>query len=111
MSVKKVIFSLVVLGVLAAFMAVPVSTIEAGKRPLRPPECVPINFLQEGYWGMYCYDLDHDIVSATLKTNSSNYSLNWNNSYAQMIVQLEHNTTINWSVCDSTSSCVGNSFN
>ncbi len=109
MSVKKVFAVLGLLIIIGAFYIVPFGTVEA-KHPTRPPVCVPIEFFDKGYWGVYCTDPDYDIVSAQLTTNSSNSSLIWDNTYAQMIVELDYNTTISWSVCDFAGNCVGNSF-
>lgn len=113
MSGKKVVLALGLMVVIVAFLVLSFGTVEATKklpRPSHPPECFPLSFAVEGYWGMYCIDSDSDIVSAELKTSSSQSTLNWDNTYAEMIVKTDDDTVIFWSVCDFARNCVGSNF-
>jgi hypothetical protein len=112
MSAKKFFLMLLLLSLVGVFAAVSYSPTQAaaGLAPDRhPPACVPINFFVEGYWGMYCMDPGNDIASVALETKSP-YSLAWDNTYAQMIVELDGGTAIFWQVCDGAGACAQGSF-
>jgi len=107
MSKKKMLTLLLFVVVVGVFAFVSADLAQASKRPPpenQPPICYPIEFSVPGYWGRECIDLDQNIVSAVLFTNSP-HTLVWNNAYAQMIVELEEDTVIYWSVCDSFGVC------
>lgn len=108
MSAKKLSLVLLLFIGIGALAVLPTGQTEAaGHQSLvnHPPECYPIRFFDEGYWGVSCFDYDDNIVSVTLDTNSE-YSLDWDNSRAQMIVEMEPNTHIFWEVCDAAHACV-----
>ncbi len=107
MSKKKMLSLLLFIIVVGVFAFMSADMAQASKRPApdnQPPICYPIEFFAPGYWGMECIDPDQNIASAVLLTNSP-HTLVWNNSYAQMTVELEEDTEIFWSVCDSFGVC------
>lgn len=110
MSAKKLLLVLLLIVGVGALMVSSTGQTEAADHHAllnHPPECYPILFFDEGYWGVSCIDDDNNITSVTLKTNSD-YSVDWDNSHAQMIVEMEPNTHIFWEVCDANHACVSN---
>ncbi|NIT60453.1 MAG: hypothetical protein GWN00_30895 [Aliifodinibius sp.] len=113
MLIKKLSSILFLIIVVGAFMGLSFKSSEAAKRPYpknHPPECVRMEYLPDWYWGMYCTDPDFNIAFAQMITNSSNYSLVWNNAYAQMIVELDEETIILWEVCDGFGACTDGKY-
>jgi hypothetical protein len=108
MSIKKVFLALVVLFGIVAFMAVSTGTASAYRpAPNSPPTCHSIEFVDEGYWGVECVDVNNNIAFAEVKTDGVVTNLFWDNSSAHIIVQFDGQITIEWRVCDSFKSCTG----
>lgn len=108
MSFKKLLLVTLLLFVVGVFMAASFGDVQAAKGPTpgnTPPICYPINYPVGGYWGMACIDNENNISSAVLNTNSVS-NLYWDNTYVEMVVELDRNTTIYWQVCDSAGACV-----
>jgi len=113
MFVKKFLFAVVLILMVGAFMALAYGEVQAaaGSRTKNaPPFCYPIEFPNEGHWGMSCIDLDNDIASVELVTNDLITHLIWDNTFAEMIVQYDGNPDIYWEVCDSNSACVNGTY-
>lgn len=110
---KKRIIIISIILVVGAFMALTVGGVQAAERSgpsNQPPDCQPILFTDEGYWGMQCVDYDNNIVSAEVKTDGEITNLVWDNTYAQMIVQTDGYTNIYWVVCDSDKACASGQY-
>ena len=108
MLAKKLTVIGLLLFVVGVFMAGSLGLAQAAERPgpsNNPPECYPINYLVEGYWGMACIDNENNISSVSLKTNGFS-NLSWDNTYVEMIVEVGPNTYIVWQVCDTNGACV-----
>jgi hypothetical protein len=59
---------------------------------------------------MSCTDSDNNITSVELQTNSSDYHLIWDNTFAEVIVQFDGNPEIYWQVCDGGNACVDGTY-
>jgi hypothetical protein len=113
MFAKKLLYIFVLIFVGGVFTAVSPDVTQAAERQgpdNQPPECYPILFTDEGYWGMACYDVDNNIASASLKTDGLITNLIWDNTFAQMIVLVDGNTSISWQVCDAKGTCASGNY-
>lgn len=108
MSFKKLLLMVLLLFVVGVFMASSFGGVQAAKGPApanTPPICYPINYPVGGYWAMACIDNENNISSVTLDANGPS-TLFWDNTYVEMVVEVDRNTTIYWRVCDSGGACV-----
>jgi hypothetical protein len=112
MFTKKFLLVFVLIFVVGAFMALAYGEAQAAGSKVKnsTPLCYPIQFPMEGHWGMSCTDSDNNITSVELQTNSSDYHLIWDNTFAEMIVQFDGNPEIYWQVCDGGSTCVDGTY-
>lgn len=110
---KKILYIFLLIFVSGVFIAVLPGVTQAAERQgpeNQPPECDPILFTDEGYWGMICYDVDNNIASASIRTDGVITNLIWDNTFAQLIVQVETNTTISWQVCNTKGACASGNY-
>lgn len=110
MKSKQLFLILVFVFVFAALTAGAVGQVQAAHVPTHPPMCYPINFTDEGYYGVFCLDSGNDIQAVKVDTNQP-YHLIWDNTYAELIVEVEAGAYVSWCVCDMAAACIEGGFN